>query len=123
MTFMSWAPVPKTTTKTTIRWAAIFRRIDFLRWNLPQPDPDQVRELSSALQIRPLTARVLINRGISEPGAALRFLRPSLDHLHDPFLLTGMTDAVARIKAAVDGCQKILIYGDYDVDGTISVVI
>jgi single-stranded-DNA-specific exonuclease len=94
-----------------------------MRWLLPQPDPDQVRELSAALQIRPLTARVLINRGIAEPGAALRFLRPSLEHLHDPFLLAGMHDAVARIKAAIAGRQKILIYGDYDVDGTISVVI
>ena len=94
-----------------------------MRWLLPQPDPDQVRELSSALRIRPLTARVLIGRGISEPGAALRFLRPSLDHLHDPFLMAGMKDAVARIKVAIDRRQKILIYGDYDVDGTMSVVI
>jgi len=75
------------------------------------------------LRIRALTARVLINRGITDPVAALRFLRPSLDHLFDPFLLAGMQDAVARVKAAIANREKILIYGDYDVDGTISVVI
>lgn len=94
-----------------------------MRWILPQTDPDQVQELASALRIRPLTARILLNRGLSTPEAALRFLRPSLEHLHDPFLMAGMRAAVDRLKAAVDQRQKILIYGDYDVDGTTSVVI
>lgn len=94
-----------------------------LRWILPEIDPDRVRELSAALRIRALTARVLIHRGITDPDSALRFLRPSLDHLHDPFRMAGMQDAVARVKAAIANREKILIYGDYDVDGTISVVI
>ena len=110
-------------TITKLPWAATSRRIDHLRWILPQIDANQVQELASALGIRPLTARVLINRGISDPASALRFLRPSLDHLHDPFRLAGMTDAVSRIKTAIASRQKILIYGDYDVDGTMSVVI
>jgi single-stranded-DNA-specific exonuclease len=94
-----------------------------LRWILPDIDPDRVRELSATLRIRALTARVLLNRGITDAEAALRYLRPSLDHLYDPFLLAGMHDAVARLQTAIANREKILIYGDYDVDGTISVVI
>jgi len=94
-----------------------------LRWILPQTDVHQVQKLASALRIRPLTARILLNRGLSTPEAALRYLRPSLDHLHDPFLMAGMRAAVERLKAAIDRREKILIYGDYDVDGTTSVVI
>ena len=94
-----------------------------MRWILPDIDPDRVRELSATLRIRALTARVLLNRGITDAEAALRYLRPSLDHLYDPFLLAGMHDAVARLQTAIANREKILIYGDYDVDGTISVVI
>lgn len=94
-----------------------------MRWILPQIDPDQVQELVSALRIRPLTARILVNRGVTTPEAASRYLRPSLDHLHDPFLMSGMRAAVERLKAAIERREKILIYGDYDVDGTTSVVI
>ena len=81
-----------------------------------------MRELAGALRIRELAARVLLARGISRPEQALRFLRPSLEHLHDPFLLAGMTEALARLKKAIANREKILIYGDYDVDGTMSVV-
>ncbi len=94
-----------------------------MRWILPQPDPDQVQELATALHLRPLTARVLVNRGITNAAEAVRFLRPSLEHLHDPMRLAGMREALARIKAAIEKREKILIYGDYDVDGTMSVVI
>lgn len=79
--------------------------------------------MSAALGIRPLTARVLASRGISEPDAAHRFLYPTLEHLHDPHKLAGMAEALARLRRAISGGEKILIYGDYDVDGTISVVI
>lgn len=94
-----------------------------MRWILPEPNTERVEQLCSGLKIRPLTARVLVNRGIVEPEAALRFQRPSLEHLYDPFLLTGMRAAVDRIKTAIANREKILIYGDYDVDGTVSVVI
>jgi single-stranded-DNA-specific exonuclease len=93
------------------------------RWLLPDIDPQQARELAAALQIQPVTASVLLSRGLNDPIAARRFLTPELGHLHHPNLLTGMRDAVARIKAAIDAKEKILIYGDYDVDGTVSVVI
>ena len=93
------------------------------RWSLPAFDPQQAVELSGSLGIRPLTARVLISRGVCEPDAARRFLYPTLDHLHDPHQLAGMTEALDRLRRAISGGEKILIYGDYDVDGTISVVI
>src|SRR5271156_4004731 len=86
-------------------------------------DPDMVRALAADLKIQPVTASVLLSRGLSNPDAARRFLTPDLGHLHDPLLLTGMRDAVVRIKAAIQANEKILIYGDYDADGTVSVVI
>ena len=94
-----------------------------MRWIVPQPDAEQVRALSEALRIRPLTASVLANRGFTDPASAHRFLRPSLTDLHDPFLLAGMSQAVARLQQAIERKEKILIYGDYDVDGTISIVL
>jgi single-stranded-DNA-specific exonuclease len=93
------------------------------RWLIPNPAPQTVRDLADALGIQAVTARVLLNRGLTDPNAARRFLKPDLEHLHDPLLLTSMADAVARIKSAIQAKQKILIYGDYDVDGTVSVVI
>jgi single-stranded-DNA-specific exonuclease len=93
------------------------------QWLLPDVDPQRTRTLADSLRVQPLTARVLLNRGLDDPEAARRFLAPSLDHLHDPYLLTGMQDAVRRLRAAVSAQEKILIYGDYDVDGTVSVVI
>jgi len=92
-------------------------------WLLPQSDPAAVQELSAALGVQPVTAGVLLSRGFTNSDAARRFLAPGLEHLHDPMLLTGMREAVVRIKAAIQAKEKILIYGDYDVDGTVSVVI
>jgi single-stranded-DNA-specific exonuclease len=93
------------------------------RWLIPQTDPHVARELADGLGVQLVTARVLLNRGLTDPDAARRFLKPDLGHLHDPLLLTSMATAVARIRAAIQAKQKILIYGDYDVDGTVSVVI
>jgi single-stranded-DNA-specific exonuclease len=93
------------------------------RWLIPEVDAGSVRTLAEALSLDPITARVLIHRGLSDPDKALRFLRPSLGHLHDPQALTGMREAVTRLRAAIEAKEKILIYGDYDVDGTVSVVI
>ena len=86
-------------------------------------DPQSARDLAAALGIQPLTARVLLGRGLDDPDAARRFLAPSIEHLHDPLGLTGMDLAVRRLRAAIAAREKILIYGDYDVDGTVSVVI
>src|ERR1700722_19815802 len=93
------------------------------RWLIPQTDPQAARELADGLGVQAVTARVLLHRGLTDPDAARRFLKPDLGHLHDPLLLTSMADAVARIKTAIQAKEKILIYGDYDVDGTVSVVI
>jgi single-stranded-DNA-specific exonuclease len=93
------------------------------RWLMPQDDPGRAADLARELRIHPLTARILLARGFSDLQAAQRFLKPAMSHLHDPALLAGMTDAVARLRAAISSRQKILIYGDYDVDGTVSVVI
>jgi len=93
------------------------------RWLIPNTDLLAARELAADLKIQPVTASVLLSRGLSNPDAARRFLTPDLGHLHDPLLLTSMTDAVARIETAIQAKEKILIYGDYDVDGTVSVVI
>ncbi len=93
------------------------------RWLIPETDPESARKLAAELGVQTVTASVLLSRGLSNPVAARRFLTPDLGHLHDPLLLTGMRDAVARIQAAIQAKEKILIYGDYDVDGTVSVVI
>jgi single-stranded-DNA-specific exonuclease len=68
-------------------------------------------------------ARLLVMRGISDPDAAERFLSPSLAHLHSPYLMSGMKSAVERLDAAIERKEGILIYGDYDVDGTTAIVI
>jgi single-stranded-DNA-specific exonuclease len=86
-------------------------------------DPQSARELAASLGVQPLTARVLLGRGMEDLEQARRFLSPSIEHLHDPLLLTGMRTAVERLRAAITAKEKILIYGDYDVDGTTSVVI
>jgi len=92
-------------------------------WLMPDVDSTSARELAAALKLHPITARVLVSRGFSDPDAARGFLSPSLDHLHNPQLLAGMSEAVVRLRAAIQAQEKILIYGDYDVDGTVSVVI
>jgi single-stranded-DNA-specific exonuclease len=93
------------------------------RWLFPASNEAPAAELARTLHIHPLTARVLAARGFTDPSEARRFLSPSLHHLHDPLLLAGMREAVARIRVAIAAREKILIYGDYDVDGATSVVI
>jgi len=93
------------------------------RWILPTPDPATVAELASALKLRPVTARVLAGRGFTNPDTARTLLKPSLAALHSPYLLAGMEAAVCRLRRAIEQKEKILIYGDYDVDGTTSIVI
>lgn len=92
-------------------------------WRVPQLDPRKVQALSSALGIAAPAARVLVNRGYSEPEPARQFLRPSIDDLHDPFQLADMEPAAERLKQAIERAESILLYGDYDVDGTCSIVI
>ncbi len=93
------------------------------RWLFPHSDAAQVRSLSAALGLCEPAARVLARRGYQDADAARRFLSPSLEDLHDPFLLHGMREALARLRGAIAAGEKILLYGDYDVDGTTAVVI
>ena len=86
------------------------------QWQVAAPDPAQDR-LAAELSLSPLTCHVLINRGITDAGAARPFLSPSLHDLHDPYLLLGMDTAVRRIAAAVQQGEPMAVYGDYDVDG------
>jgi single-stranded-DNA-specific exonuclease len=92
-----------------------------MRWQVANPEAPT--ELARQLNVPPLVARLLLLRGIETPEAADRFLNPSLSHLHDPYLMAGMKTAVERLRSAVERGEKILIYGDYDVDGTMAVVV
>jgi len=92
-------------------------------WKMHQPNPEFVEKLSAESGCHPITAAVLINRNISTPQDAEFFLKTSLNNLRSPFALQDMEPAVSRILKAINGGEKILIFGDYDVDGVTSVVI
>lgn len=85
------------------------------------PDSETVSRLSSELGIDPVLSVLLAQRGIKTFQEAREFFRPSLDNLHDPFLMKDMEQAVSRLQKAVNEGERILIYGDYDVDGTTAV--
>src|SRR5215210_2404094 len=87
------------------------------RWNLAPPDASAAADLAARLRTSPLIAQILLNRGLREPDACQSFLRPALKNLHDPSLLPGMNAAAERVARAVRDREKIVIYGDYDVDG------
>ncbi len=88
------------------------------RWSSPPAAPDeQCAALAEALDILPATARILLNRGIENAAAGRAFLQPSLEQLHSPWLMQGMEQAVDRIAAALEKGEKIVVHGDYDVDG------
>src|SRR3954463_611034 len=93
------------------------------RWDTLECDDTAAGTLAASLKISPVVARLLCQRGLSDPECADRFLNPSLAHLHDPMLLTDMGLAVERIMAALARKEKIAIHGDYDVDGVTSTVI
>ncbi|AUC74588.1 single-stranded-DNA-specific exonuclease RecJ [Olleya sp. Bg11-27] len=95
-----------------------------MRWTLkPKPNPETVKSLADSLQIDAPIASLLVQRGIENFEDAKSFFRPSLDHLHDPYLMKDMDKAVVRIEHAIANDENILVYGDYDVDGTTSVAL
>jgi single-stranded-DNA-specific exonuclease len=95
-----------------------------LRWvRKPQADQESVKSLSKELNIHPVLAQMLIQRGHDTFEKAKVFFRPSLDMLHDPFLMKDMDLAVERINTAMAKGEKILVFGDYDVDGTTAVAL
>ena len=95
-----------------------------MRWTLKaKPEAGAVRDLSEAIKVSQLVATLLLQRGVQTYVDALRFFRPQLSHLHDPFLMKDMDLAVKRIEQAILEGQNILVYGDYDVDGTTAVAL
>jgi len=93
-----------------------------MRWNLKtQPDPGKVKHLQEVLNVEEITATLLVQRGVETYDEARQFFRPSLEDLHDPFLMKDMDKAVNRIETAILNRENILIFGDYDVDGTTAV--
>lgn len=95
-----------------------------MRWTLaPKPDPQKVAQLQSSLNVDKAVAYLLVLRGIETFEEARNFFRPQLGHLHDPFLMKDMDVAVKRIQQAIAQEELIMVYGDYDVDGTTSVAL
>ncbi len=91
------------------------------RWNLLEYDESHFLSLQSSLKINPAINKILIRRGIRTYDEAKHFFRPQLDELHDPWLMKDMRKAVDRVLLAFENHEKILVFGDYDVDGTTSV--
>ena len=93
-----------------------------MRWKVnPSPDQTKVSQLADALNLEPFIATLLVQRGIETFDEARIFFRPSLTDLHDPYLMKDMDKAVSRIESAIASGENILIFGDYDVDGTTAV--
>ena len=93
------------------------------RWTVQKHDHEAVKKLAAELNVQPLIAALLITRGYDTVEKAQQFLNPSPEHLHEPFLMHGMREAVDRIKLAVANNEKVLIWGDLDVDGTTGTVL
>ena len=94
------------------------------RWEIKRAgDSETVKQLSEAINVNLHLANLLVQRGITTYEEARAYFRPSLDDLHDPFLMKDMNRAIDRITTAIDSHERILIYGDYDVDGTTSVAL
>ena len=113
-----------------------------MRWELAEADPEQVQRMAGALHELPdlhftdshsnsalrggalhTLARLLIRRGLADADAAARYLTPGIDHVHAPEQMTGVRAAVDRLDAAISRKEPMLIYGDYDVDGTMAIII
>jgi single-stranded-DNA-specific exonuclease len=93
------------------------------RWVVREPELERASQLARSLGVSPIIASLLTARGYTDEQSARKFLRPSVGQLHDPSLMLGMTEAVARVLRAINAGEKILVYGDYDVDGTTGTVV
>jgi single-stranded-DNA-specific exonuclease len=93
------------------------------RWNLLKHDRESLIKLSQSLNVSPLIAALLISRGFETAEKAEKFLKPTINDLHEPFLLKDCEKAMKRIFQAIETGEKILIWGDYDVDGTTGTVV
>ena len=93
------------------------------RWQLAPQHPEESSALAAATHIPAVLAQLLISRSITTPESVSEFLNPEIAQLHDPFRMLGMSAAVDRLELAIARCETILLYGDYDVDGTTAVVL
>jgi single-stranded-DNA-specific exonuclease len=93
------------------------------RWIVAEPHPHEADALAKSARLPHVLAELLVARGITQPQEALAFLNPDSSHLHDPFMMRGMAAAVERLEAAIARREPVLLYGDYDVDGTTAVVL
>ena len=93
------------------------------RWTPVEPHPEQAAALAKAARLPLVLAELLVARGIGEPAEAFAFLNPEIAHLNDPLLMLGIDAAVARLERAIADHEPVLLYGDYDVDGTTAVVL
>ncbi len=93
------------------------------RWLLTEQHPEASAELAKGARLPQVLAALLVARGIREPAEAFVFLNPEVAHLHDPLLMLGMEAAVTRLERAIAQREPVLLYGDYDVDGTTAVVL
>ena len=110
--------------KIEIKKVSLYAMPNEREWRLRDSgDPENVAQLSAELGIDPVLASLLVTRGVHTFEEARSFFRPSLSALHDPFLMKDMDLAVARLEKAVASQEKILVYGDYDVDGTTAVAL
>ena len=109
-------------TATTPRTAST-RSLPPQRWLLAQPHPEESASLAREARLPLVLAELLVARGITTAAEAFAFLNPEPAHLHDPFLMLGMSTAVERLERAIAAREPILLYGDYDVDGTVAVVL
>jgi len=95
-----------------------------MRWTLkPKPEQQTIEQLAASLKVSTLVAQLLVQRGITTYAEAKKFFRPQLTDLHDPFLMKDMQVAVDRVQTAIANNENILIFGDYDVDGTTAVAL
>ncbi|MBZ4190249.1 single-stranded-DNA-specific exonuclease RecJ [Niabella beijingensis] len=93
------------------------------RWNIQQPNENEVAALQEALKINPVLCKILVQRNIKTFNEAKDFFRPQLQHIHSPWLMKDMQNATDRILRAFENKERILVFGDYDVDGTTSVAL
>jgi len=99
------------------------RSVDKIKWHIPKEDKKLQSELSRELNISPILAQLLINRGVKESSSARKFLKADFKDLRDPYIFPDMEKAVDRILKAINDEERILIYGDYDVDGITSIAL
>lgn len=120
---MTSGPVPDIVARASEQRKSTPSALPRQRWILEQTDPATAEALAKEARLPHVLAELLVARGITTANEAFVFLNPDSDHLHDPMLMTGMAVAVERLERAIAARETVLLYGDYDVDGTTAVVL